>query len=323
MKPVLPFAAALTTALLSIALASSAFAQAWPAKQIRFVVPFAPGGANDLMARSAAQGASIALGQQIVIENKPGAGGTIGADSVAKSAPDGYTFLISAAGVITNSMIKQKMPYRDSDLVPVAFIGLAPSVIVVAPNSPYKTLKELVDASKAAGGLHFATAGTGSTPHFVAEMLNLHYGAKFEPVPYKSGSESTTAIIGGQVAATSEASIISLNHLRSGKLRALATTWATRIDTYNTLPTAIEEGFPEIRIAHWAGLHAPKGTATEILDKMATAIDFAMKSKTVSDRLVPMGIAPMGGTRADFERFIEVEKNRLGVTVRAAKMRED
>jgi tripartite-type tricarboxylate transporter receptor subunit TctC len=275
------------------------------------------------MARSAALGASQVLGQPIVIENRPGAGGTIGADSAAKSAADGYTFLISAAGVVTNSMIKQKMPYKDSDLVPVAFIGLAPSVIVVAPNSPYKTLQDLVDASKRAKGMHFATAGTGSTPHFVAEMLNLHYGAKLEPVPYKSGSESTTAIIGGQVAATSEASIVSLSYLKSGKLRALATTWTKRIDTYAQLPTAIEQGFPEIRIAHWAGLHAPRGVPADILDKMAAAIDTAMKSAAVTERLVPLGIAPQGGTRADFERFIDAERLRLGATVRAAKMRED
>jgi tripartite-type tricarboxylate transporter receptor subunit TctC len=311
--------------LLCTALCIDARAQTapWPAKQIRFIVPFSPGGANDLMARSAALGASQHLGQPIVIENKPGAGGTIGADAAAKSAPDGYTFLISAAGVISNSMIKRNMPYQDSDLVPVAMIGLAPSVILVAPNSPYKTVKDLVEASRAAGGLHFATAGTGSTPHFVAEMLNTRYGAKLDPVPYKSGSESTTALIGGQIAGTSEASIVSLGYLKSGKLRGLATTWIKRIDAYPNLPTAAEQGFPEIRIAHWAGLHAPKGTPVEILDKMSAAIDAAMKSAVVVDRLTPLGIQPMGGSRADFERFVVEERARLSATVRAAGMKED
>jgi tripartite-type tricarboxylate transporter receptor subunit TctC len=295
----------------------------WPNKSIRFVVPFAPGGANDLMARSAALAAQQHLGQTIVIENRPGAGGTIGSDEVAKSAPDGYTFLISAAGVISNSMIKKNMPFQDSDLVPVAMIGLAPSVIVVSPNSPYKTLKDLVEASKTGQGLHFATAGTGSTPHFVAEMLNTKYGAKLDPVPYKSGSESTTALIGGQIAATSEASIVSLNYLKSGKLRALATTWVKRIDAYPTLSTAIEQGFPEIRIAHWAGLHAPKGTPNDILDKMAAAIEAGMKSPAVVDRLTPLGIQPMGGTRAEFEKFVDAERARLGSIVRASGMKED
>ena len=149
----------------------TASAQTWPAKPIRLVVPFAAGGANDLMARAAAEGASKALGQPIVVDNKPGAGATLGADIVAKSAPDGYTFLVSAAGVISNSMIKKHLPYKDSDLVPVAMIGLAPSVILVPADAPYKDLKEFIAASKNGAGFHWATAGTGSTPHFVEGML--------------------------------------------------------------------------------------------------------------------------------------------------------
>ena len=166
-------------------------AQTWPAKPIRFIVPFAPGGANDLLARAAAEGASAQLGQAIVIENKPGAGGTLGADLVAKSSPDGYTFLISAAGVISNSMIKKNMPFKDADLTPVVMIGLAPSIIVVPTDSKFNNLREFVEASKQSQGFFFATAGTGSTPHFVAELLNTKYGAKIIPVPYKSGSEGT------------------------------------------------------------------------------------------------------------------------------------
>lgn len=143
----------------------------WPTKTIRFVVPFAAGGANDLMARAAAEGASKVLGQTVLVENRPGAGGTVGADMVAKSKPDGYTFLISAAGVISNSMIKKSIPFKDDALVPVAMIGLAPSVIVVPKNAPYKDLRDFVEASKKGNGFNFATAGTGSTPHFVAEIL--------------------------------------------------------------------------------------------------------------------------------------------------------
>jgi tripartite-type tricarboxylate transporter receptor subunit TctC len=300
-----------------------AYSQTWPSKPIKFIVPFAPGGANDLMARAAAQGAAVQLGVNIVVENKPGAGGSIGADFVAKSAPDGYTFLISAAGVISNSMIKRNMPFQDSDLIPVALIALAPSVILVAPDAPYKTLKDLVDASKQGAGLFFATAGTGSTPHFVAEMLNTKYGAKLSPVPYKSGSESTTALIGGQIASTSEASIVSLGYLKAGRLRALATTWTKRLDAYPNLPTAIEQGFQDIRIAHWAGVHAPKSTPPEILEKIAAAIDVAMKTPSVADKLTPLGIQPMGGTRADFEKFVDAERARLGAIVKASGMKED
>ncbi|MEG1771569.1 MAG: tripartite tricarboxylate transporter substrate binding protein, partial [Comamonas sp.] len=211
----------------------------WPTRPIRLVVPFAAGGANDLMARSAAEGASKVLGQPVVIDNRPGAGGTVGADIVAKAAADGHTLLVSAAGVISNSMIKKSMPFKDDALQPVVMIGLAPSVIVVPKNAPYNNLRDFVEASKKGHGFNFATAGTGSTPHFVAEMLNVKYGAQLQPVPYKSGSESTTAVLGGQVEGTSEASIIALPHiLHEGKFKALATTWTQRISAYPQLSTA-------------------------------------------------------------------------------------
>ncbi len=314
----------LAGAFTALALAAgTACAQAqWPAKPIHFVVPFSAGGANDLMARAAADGASKALGQPIVVDNKPGAGAMLGTDVVAKSAPDGYTFLVSAAGVVSNSMIR-KVPYKDSDLVPVAMIGLAPSVIVAPANSPYKDLTDFVNKSKQGQGLHFATAGTGSTPHFVEGLLEKNYGAKLDVVPYKSGSESITAVLSGQVDATSEASIVVLPYIKAGKLKALATTWTQRISAYPELPTAAELGFKDIRIAHWAGVHAPAGTPPAILDKMAEAVDKAMKDPATVQRLKGMGIEPMGGTRASFVKFVDEERARLGAVVKATGMKEE
>ncbi|WP_414719054.1 tripartite tricarboxylate transporter substrate binding protein [Variovorax sp.] len=310
-------------AALGMALPAAAQAQPWPTKPIRFVVPFSAGGANDLMARAAAEGASKVLGQPIVIENKPGAGAMLGTDVVAKSAPDGYTFLVSAAGVVSNSMIRKSVPYKDSDLVPVAMIGLAPSVIVAPADAPYKDLKEFVAASKKGQGLHFATAGTGSTPHFVEGLLEKDHGAKLDVVPYKSGSESITAVLGNQVDATSEASIVVLPYIRSGKLKALATTWTQRISAYPQLSTAMEQGFDDIRIAHWAGVHAPAGTPPAILDKMADAVDKAMKDPATVKRLKEMGIEPVGGDRAAFVKFVDEERARLGAVVKATGMKED
>jgi tripartite-type tricarboxylate transporter receptor subunit TctC len=301
----------------------TASAQTWPAKPIRLVVPFAAGGANDLMARAAAEGASKTLGQPIVVDNKPGAGATLGADIVAKSAPDGYTFLVSAAGVISNSMIKKQLPYKDSDLVPVGMIGLAPSVILVPADAPYKDLKEFIAASRTGAGFHWATAGTGSTPHFVEGMLETRYGAKLDVVPYKSGSESITAVLGKQVEATSEASIVALPYLKSGKLKALANTWTTRISAYPELSTASEQGFPDVRIAHWAGVHAPHGTPEAVLDKMSAAIDAAMKTPAIADKLKGLGIEPIGGTRAAFVQFVDAERARLGAVVKATGMRDE
>jgi tripartite-type tricarboxylate transporter receptor subunit TctC len=313
---------ALLGAVVSIA-SAAAQAQAWPARPIHFVVPFSAGGANDLLGRAAAQGAAKALGQTIIIDNRPGAGTVLGTDIVAKAAPDGYTFLVSSAGVLSNSMIRKSVPYKPEDLVPVAMIGLAPSVIVVPPNSPYGDLKEFVAASNKGAGLHFSTAGTGSTPHFVEGLLATKYGAKLDVVPYKSGAESVAAVLGGQIDATSEASIVVIPYLKSGKLKALATTWTERISAYPQLATAAEEGFPEIRIAHWAGVHAPRGTPAAILDKMAAAIDAAMKDPATARQLKDMGIEPIGGTRASFERFIDEERARLGSVVKATGMSQD
>jgi tripartite-type tricarboxylate transporter receptor subunit TctC len=307
----------------AVIVSAAAHAQAWPAKPIHFVVPFSAGGANDLLGRAAAEGVGKALGQTVIVDNRPGAGTVLGTDLVAKAAPDGYTFLVSSAGVLSNSMIRKSIPYKPDDLVPVAMIGLAPSVIVVPPNSPYKDIKEFIAASKKGAGLHFSTAGTGSTPHFVEGLLATKYGAKLDVVPYKSGAESITAVLGGQIDATSEASIVVLPYLKSGKLKALATTWTERISAYPQLATATEEGFPEIRIAHWAGVHAPRGTPAAILDKVAAAVDAAMKDPATAKRLKDMGIEPVGGTRASFEKFIDEERARLGGVVKATGMTED
>lgn len=154
-------------------------------------------------------------------------------------------------------------------------------------------------------------------------MLATKYGAKLDVVPYKSGADSIAAVLGGQIDATSEASIVVLPYLKSGKLKALATTWTARISAYPQLATAVEEGFPEIRIAHWAGLHAPRGTPVAIIDKMAAAVDAAMKDPAAVKRLKEMGIEPIGGTRASFEKFIDEERARLAGVVKATGMTQD
>jgi len=316
------FALLCAASALAAAVLPAHAADAWPSHPIRFVVPFGPGGANDLLARAAADGASKILGQPIIIDNKPGAGTIVGTDIVAKAAPDGYTFLISSAGVVSNSMIR-KVPYKDSDLVPVAMIGLAPSVIIVPANSPYKDLKDFVAASKKGAGLHWSTAGVGSTPHFVEGMLTTDYGAKLDVVPYKSGNESVSAVLGNQVDATSEASIVVLPQIKAGKLKALATTWTQRIAAYPQLPTAMEQGFKDVQIAHWAGVHAPAGTPVDIQDKLAAAIDKAMKDPAVVEKLRGLGIEPIGGTRASFIKFTEDEHTRLGKVVKATGMKDE
>jgi tripartite-type tricarboxylate transporter receptor subunit TctC len=313
--------AALVAAVL--AAAASAHADTWPSKPIHFVVPFGAGGANDLVARYVAEAASRELGQSIIVDNKPGAGSVLGAEYVARAAADGYTFLAPAAGVITNAMIKKNMPYKEDDLVPVVMMAVSPSVIVVPADSPIKDLKDFVARSRQGNGLNFSTAGTGSTPHFVAEMLKLKGGAKLNIIPYKSGSEGVVAVIGKQVDATSEASPVVQPQIKGGKLRALASTWNRRVAALQDVPTTEELGFKDLVIGHWSGLFAPKGTPADILDKMNAAVNKALKSPELRARLVPQGIDPQGGSREDFRKFLASEKARLGPVAKAAQMQAD
>ena len=295
----------------------------WPDRPIKWVVPFGPGGANDLIARAAAEAVSKRLGQPVVIENKPGAGAIIGADYVAKAKPDGYTWLVGAAGVVTNSLIRSDMPYSDSDLLPVGMIAVAPSVIVVHPDVPANNLKEFVAWAKTqGGGINWATAGGGSTPHFVAEMLR-EAGVNITVVPYKSGSEGVTAVLANNVPATSEASIVVLPQVKAGKLKAMATTYSKRISAYDSLPTAQEQGFPGVLIGHWAGLFATKGTPPAIVDRMSRELEAAVRSADFRDRMVPSGIEPEPGTTASFVSFITAERDRLGRLAKKANMQAD
>jgi len=304
-------------------LAAPAQAQ-WPDRPIKWVVPFAPGGANDLMARAAAEGVSKKLGQPIVIENKPGAGAAIGADYVAKAKPDGYTFLIGAAGVLTNSFVRKDMPYADSDLVPVGMIAVAPSVIVVHPSVPARNMKEFVAWAKNRGaeGINWSTAGTASTPHFVAEMLRETGVGNINIVPYKSGSEGVTAVISNNVNATSEASIVVLPQIKAGKLKAIATTYE-KITAAPQIPTTKDAGFPGVRIGHWAGLFAPKATPQPILDRMHAELLAVVKSKDFQDKLTPSGIEPAPFSLAGYKAFLAAERERLGTLARRAKMQAD
>lgn len=319
----LPSLAAAAAITLATAPLQARAADAWPGHVIKFVVPFTAGGANDLVARAAADAVSKRLGQPVVIENRPGAGGVVGADFVAKSKPDGYTFLVGAVGTVTNSLIRTKMPYAPEDLVPVSLIAVSPSVIVASPSLPANNLKELIDYSKKqSGGVNFATAGSGSTPHFVEEMLK-EKGASLTPVPYKSGSESITAVMGGQVAATSEASVVVLPHIKAGKLKALGATWDKRMSAAPNIPTTAEQGMPEVRIGHWAGIFAPKGTDPAILKKLNAEMTAAMQTQETRERLLPNGIEPAGGSQESFVAFIKSERERLGRIAKKANMNAD
>jgi tripartite-type tricarboxylate transporter receptor subunit TctC len=292
----------------------------WPERPLHWIVPFGPGGANDLIARVAAEAVRKGLGQPIIIENRPGA--VVGTAAVAKAAPDGYTFLIGAAGVITNGMLLKNLSYVDSDLEPVGMIAVAPSIIVVNPSVPASNMKEFIAWAKAQGanGVTWATAGSGSTPHFVAEMVKEASGILMTIVPFRSGSDGVNAVLANTASATSEASIVVLPQIQAGLLKAIATTYTKRISAYPTLPTTAEQGYPTVEIGHWAGLLAPRGTPQPIIDKMNAELQAALKAPEVAEKLSPSGIEPAGGSVSDFAAFITSERKRLGDIAIKAKM---
>jgi tripartite-type tricarboxylate transporter receptor subunit TctC len=285
----------------------------WPDHPIRWIVGFGPGGANDLIARIAADGVSKGLGQAVVVENRPGAGAVIGTAAVARSPADGYTFLVGAASTITNSLLLKDLPYADSDLVPVGMIAVAPSTIVVHPSVPASNMAEFIAWAKGQGGngVNWATAGNGSTPEFVAGMITEATGVRFTIIPYKSGGDGVNAVMSNSVAATSEASIVVLPQIKAGLLKAIATTYEKRISAYPSLMTTAEQGFPTVQIGHWAGLFAPRDTPEPIIRRMNGELQAALKTAEVQGRLTPNGIETAGGSVADFAAFITTERQRL------------
>lgn len=300
-------------------------AAGWPDKPITFVAPFSAGGANDLVARIIAKAVGSELHQTIIVENRPGAGGVVGAAHVARSQPDGYTYLVGSNGTVTNSLIRSDQTYKDEEITPVALLSVTPSVIVTQPGNPAKDLKEFVANAKRdkTDRITFSTAGNGSTPHFVAEMMKEATGLNVEAIAYKSGSEGVTAVVGKQVDATSEASIVTLPLVQSGKLKALATTLDKRMVSAPDIPTTKEAGFGDIQIGHWAGLFAAAGTPVEVLDKMNAAVNKALQSPDVLESLKKSSIEPGGGSRAEFATFAKNERERLGKVVERGHMKMD
>jgi tripartite-type tricarboxylate transporter receptor subunit TctC len=326
MIPAFPRRCAGALLALSACLAgSAATAATWPDHPITFVAPFSPGGGIDLAARLIAKSVSDQLHQSVIVENRPGAGGAIGAAHVAHSAPDGYTFLVGGNSVITNSLIRPSQPYKDEELTPVVLMTVTPSVIVTSATNPAHDLKELLANAKKDhnGRITFSTAGNGSAPQFVAEMLREASGMNVEPISYKSGGEGVTAVVSNQVDATSEASVATLPLIKGGKLKALAITGDKRVASLPDVPTTSQEGFPTLRIVHWAGLLAPTGTPNDILDKMNTAVNAALKTAEVQQALERSSVDAGGGTRAAFEKFTKDERARLGQIVKTGHMQTD
>lgn len=323
-----PFlAAALAAACLAALPAGPASAQdgAWPSKPVRIVVPFPPGGAADTFARLIAEHAGRSLGQPVVADNKPGAGGQIATDFVAKAPADGHTMLIVTVGHAVNPSLYPKLPYDTlADLAPVARIADLPSVLVVNPEVPAKSVQELVALMKARpDGIAYASSGNASTSHVAGAMLAAQAGVKALHVPYKGSAPAVTDLIGGQVQWMIDPVLSSAQHVKSGKLRALAVSTAKRSNVVPGLPTIAESGLPGYDFAAWFVLLAPAKTPPAIVERMHREVERILALPEVKERYVQLGAEPGSGTPAQVGAFLAAEVKRYQAVVRDAGMKAD
>jgi tripartite-type tricarboxylate transporter receptor subunit TctC len=309
----------LLLALATLVFSGTAAAQAWPAKPIRLVVPFPPGGGTDIIARETSQRVAKATGWTFVIDNKPGAGGNLGVDAAAKSAPDGYTIVIGqTSNMAINPTLYAKMPYdAQKDLAPIVLLANAPLVMVTAVNTPYKTLADAVNAAKARpGAVNFASPGNGTVAHLTSELFQKAAGIKTQHVPYKGAAQAMTDVISGTVDLYLSSVPTLLGHIKQGKVRALAVTSARRVDDLPEVPTINESGFKGFDAVTWFGLLAPTGTPKDVIARLNAEFNKALQNPELHKRLSDEGADPAGGTPEQFAALIRDDIPRWGKVVR-------
>ena len=294
-----------------LALNGQAGAQTWPEKPIRVVVPYPPGGGVDFVARTVAQRLGEVLKTTMVLDNRAGASGTIGADSVAKSAPDGYTMLVaSPAEVVVGPIVGQKVNYDPAhDLAPVTLIGETPLVIAAHPSLPAKTLAEFIALAKAAPGKYaYGSPGTGSSMQFAGESLNALAGINVLHVPYRGAAPAVTDLLGGQVPIGIVGMPPTVPHAKSGKLRILAVTSEKRSSAMPDVPAVAElPGMKGYRFTNWMGVFVPARTPPAVIDRLAAEIAKVVREPAVRDKLLSQGVEPVGDTTPEFAAFLKSE----------------
>lgn len=279
---------------------------AWPSKPVKIVVPFAPGGTSDILARTLAEKLQVALKQPVIIENKAGAGGVIGAESVAKSAPDGYTFLLGTiASHAINPVLQPKIPYdATKDFAPVMLLGSISNVLLVGADQPYKNVVDLIAAAKAKpGSIAFGSAGTGSSQHMSGEAFKLLAGAELTHVPYRGSAPAIQDLIGGQIPASFETVTVALPHIQSGKVRALAVTSSKRSRVLPDTPTLQEAGVAGFDVTSWQAFYAPAGTPQAIVQRMNRELAAIIAMPEVKTRMEGLGLEYQPNTPEQFSEF--------------------
>ena len=293
----------------------------WPSKPIRLIVPFTPGGVTDTSGRLIAENLGKRLGQQVVVDNKPGASGNIGT-ALAKAAPAaGYTLVLGFDGtMVINPHVFSKLPFDTvKDFTPVGKIGDATLILVANPDVPVKGLADVIALSKSRpGGLSFGTSGTGGTPHIAGELLKLRTGANLTHVPYKGGGQAMTDVLGGTIPLVYTAVAGAHGHVKSGKLKALAVSSAQRTSALPDVPTFVESGVPDFVVNSWVGLLAPAGTPAAVVTRLNTELNAVLNDATVREKLRVMGIEPAPGTPEQYRDEIRRDLDRYGAVVKSA-----
>jgi tripartite-type tricarboxylate transporter receptor subunit TctC len=301
-----------------------AWAQAYPSRPVRIIVPFAPGGTFDIMARLIGQWLTEKLGQPFVIENRPGAGGNIGTESVVRAPADGYALLLVGTANAISATLYEKLNFNFiRDIVPVAGIARVPEVMLVNPSLPATTVRELVAYAKAnSGKLTMASGGIGTLSHVEGELFKMMTGVNLVHVPYRGLGPALTDLLGGQVQVMFASMSASIEYVRANKLRALAVTTATRSDELPDVAT-VDEFVPGYEASGWFGLGAPKNTPSQIIDQLNEAINAGLADPTIKARLADLGGTPLVGSPADFGKLIADDTEKWGKVIRAANIKAE
>ena len=314
------FTHALLAALLLL-LPTAAMPQAYPAKPIRFVIPFPPGGSTDLVGRIIGQQWTQLMGQQVVIDNRGGAGGTIGVENVARSAPDGYSLVLGHIGTFgVGPSLYSKLPYDPvRDFAPIGLFGGVSNLLVVHPSLPATSLKQLTAIARSRPGqLNYGSAGVGSASHLQMEFFKLMTRTDITHIPYKGTGPMVTELVAGQTQVTCTGVPGLLGQVKAGRLRALATASAKRLALFPDVPTSAEAGLSGFEVTTWYGPLAPAKTPAEIINRLNAELQKMLQSKEVLDRLSNEGVEPMGGTPAQYAAYIKSEMARWAKVVKAA-----
>jgi tripartite-type tricarboxylate transporter receptor subunit TctC len=301
-------------------------AQPYPSKPIRLLVPFAPGGSSTLVARFMGEEMAKGLGQSFVIENKPGGGGNIAMQEVARAAPDGYTLIIGHVGSLAmNPYMYERLPYDvDKDFAAVSLLAIVPNIFVVYHEVPAKDLREFVALAKAKPGqINYGSAGNGSAGHLAMEYLKQVAGIELQHVPYKGTGPNVTDLIAGRTQATSAGTPPLLPHVKSGKLRVIAVGTSKRLHSIPDVATVAEQGYPGFETSQWYGLNAPAGTPEPIIRRLAEEARKAAKSALVLERFKADDAEAVGSTPQEYAAFIKKEQERWSKVVRAANVKAD